>query len=107
MGSMAGRYTDNNMNTNSPYKKDGVTVPRSPGRRDHQQEPKVETIVPQPQLQLEDKDLLRQKQQEEHEKFLNNVALGPHYPPLSDTRYADAVNHLHNQILNLEVDGNN
>lgn len=31
----------------------------------------VETIVPQPQLQPEDKDLLRQKQQDEHEKFLN------------------------------------
>lgn len=105
--SMAGSYTNAHMNAKSPYKKNGVTVPRSPFTRDHERKAQVETIVPQPQLQPEDKDLLRQKQQEEHEKFLNNVSLGPHYPPLSDTRYADAVNHLHNQILNLEVDGDN
>ena len=59
------------MNAKSPYKKNGVTVPRSPFTRDHERKHQVETIVPQPQLQPEDKDLLRQKQQEEHEKFLN------------------------------------
>merc|ERR1712203_1249506 len=53
-----------------PTRKVDVTTPKSPFTRDNETKKPIETIVPQPKLQPCDKDILRRKQQEEHENFL-------------------------------------
>jgi len=81
-----------------------VTTPISPFTRDNEQIKQIETIVPQPKLQPCDKDILRRKQQEEHENFLKTVNHDPNHIVVNESRYAEAINQLHNQILSLELD---
>merc|ERR1712203_248909 len=81
-----------------PTRKVDVTTPKSPFTRDNETKKPIETIVPQPKLQPCDKDILRRKQQEEHENFLRTVNSDPNHIVVNDARYAEAINQLHNQI---------
>lgn len=81
-----------------------VTTPKSPFTRDNTPAKPLETIVPQENFQSSDNDLMRAKQQKEHQEFLKTVNHDSNHINVKDSRYAEAINQLHNQILSLELE---
>lgn len=109
VGSPNGRLQKEKRTPISQKVRPQTTMPISPFSRDNEVNNTMQKKVKGNKqvggnLQDNERELLRQKQQDDHSAFLEKVTFDPNNTYMNNLKYSDAVNQLHNQLLQLELE---